>query len=136
MTEKIYPRWIRAFRVREDMVLITIKNAPDGAIAYSLSCGEAGLLLGSPDRGWMRLAVPASLKAELSPLAGEEIPEIRVVDVYGTEMRGLCTSVLAALEEQGQRILGVSLTTQRLSAAVQGEYPDLAALCGRFSMGM
>lgn len=135
MSKIIYPHRLRAIRVREDMVLITIKNAPDGAWKDILSLGDRGLLLGVPRRGWIRCAVPASLaeKAAL-PQYGETVPSVRIVDVYGMDMRGLCVPVLQVLAEMGQTVLGISLSTQRMSAVVRGEYPDLSALCSRFPM--
>lgn len=136
MTKIIYPHRLRAIRVREDMVLITIKNAPVGAWEDILSCGDEGLLLGVPPSGWIRLAVPAPKAEDSSLKEAQIIPDVRVVDVYGTDMRGMCVPVLRTLEEMNQRVLGVSLSTQRLSAAVQGEYPPLSALCSRFPMEM
>ena len=68
------------------------------------------------------------------PQYGETVPSVRIVDVYGMDMRGLCVPVLQALAEMGQTVLGISLSTQRMSAVVRGEYPDLSALCSRFPM--
>lgn len=134
MTKIVYPHRLRAIRVREDMVLITAKNAPVGAWEDILLCGDKGLLLGSPQNGWLRLAVPAPPAKEIFPGETAVITPVRVIDVYGMEMRGMCIPLLQTLEDMKQRVLGVSLSTQRLSAAVQGEYPDLSVLCSRFPM--
>ena len=48
MTKIMYPHRLRAIRVREDMVMITTKNAPGGAWEDMLLCGDEGLLLGNP----------------------------------------------------------------------------------------
>lgn len=134
MTKTVFPGRLRAIRVRENMVLVTIKNAPVGAWEDILSCGDEGLLLGVPPSGWIRLVVPASTTKEMFPGETAVITPARVIDVYGMEMRGMCVPLLQTLEDMKQRILGVSLSTQRLSAAVQGEYPDLSVLCSRFPM--
>lgn len=135
MSKIIYPHRLRAIRIREDMVLITIKNAPDGAWKNILSLVDTGLLLGVPRSGWLRCAIPASRAEAIAlPSNNEIIPAVRIVDVYGMDMRGLCTSVLQALEEMGQTVLGISLSTQRMSAVVAGEYPDISDLCSRFPM--
>ena len=65
MTKIVYPQRMRAVRVREDMVLITTKNAPAGAWKDILLCGDKGLLLGNPQNGWLRLAVSASSVKEI-----------------------------------------------------------------------
>ena len=134
MTKIIYPHRLRAIRVREDMVLITTKNAPGGAWEDMLLCGDEGLLLGNPTSGWLSLAVPASSVRGIFPDKASVITPVRVIDVYGMEMRGMCIPLLQTLEDMKQRVLGVSLSTQRLSAAVQGEWPDLSVLCSRFPM--
>lgn len=134
MTKIVYPHRMRAVRVREDMVLITTKNAPAGAWKDILLCGDKGLLLGNPQNGWLRLAVSASSVKEIFFGETARITPVRVIDVYGMEMRGMCASLLQTLEDMKQKVLGVSLSTQRLSAAVQGEYPDLSVLCSRFPM--
>ena len=134
MTKIMYPHRLRAIRVREDMILITTKNAPFGAWEDILSYGDEGLLLGVPTSGWLSLAVPATKAKAIFACETAGIAPVRVIDIYGMEMRGMCVPLLQTLEDMKQRILGISLSTQRLSAAVQGEGPDLSVLCSRFPM--
>lgn len=135
MQKKIYPHWLRAVRIREDMVWITIKNAPTGAWEHILTAAGAGLLLGSPRDGWLRAAVPATAAEQIGEMCEvSAVPDIHVMDIYGTEMRGMCLPILRALEESGAEILGVSLSTQRMSAALRGNLPDIECLSSRFPM--
>ena len=135
MIKKLYPHWLRAIHVREDMVWITIKNAPGGAWENILTAAGAGLLLGSPRDGWLRAAVPVTAAdriAEMCPVSA--VPDIHVLDVYGTDMREMGLPILRTLEESGAQILGVSLSTQRMSAALRGNLPAIDWLSSRFPM--
>ena len=135
MIKKLYPHWLRAIHVREDMVWITIKNAPGGAWENILTAAGAGLLLGSPRDGWLRAAVPVTAAdriAEMCPVSA--VPDIHVLDIYGTDMREMGLPILRTLEESGTQILGVSLSTQRMSAALRGNLPAIEWLSSRFPM--
>ena len=135
MIKKLYPHWLRAIHVREDMVWITIKNAPGGAWENILTAAGAGLLLGSPRDGWLRAAVPVTAAdriAEMCPVSA--VPDIHVLDIYGTDMREIGLPILRTLEQSGAQILGVSLSTQRMSAALRGNLPAIDWLSSRFPM--
>ncbi len=135
MIKKLYPHWLRAIHVREDMVWITIKNAPGGAWEKILTAAGTGLLLGSPRDGWLRAAVSASDAEQIAKMCEvSALPDIRVLDIYGTDMREMGLPILRTLEESGAQILGVSLSTQRMSAALRGNLPAIDWLSSRFPM--
>lgn len=127
MAKKIYPHWLRAIRIREDMAWTTIKNTPTGEWG---ALEDMGLLLGSPHRGQIRAALPMTTAKELD----EVVPDVRVVDIYGTDMRRMCVPILRALEEAGEEVLGISLSTQRMSAVTRGNNPVIDILYSRFPM--
>lgn len=135
MNKKLYPHWLRAIHIREDMVWITIKNAPGGAWEKILTAAGTGLLLGSPRDGWLHAAVPVTAAdriAEMCPVSA--VPDIHVLDIYGTDMREMGLPILRTLEQSGAQILGVSLSTQRMSAALRGNLPAIEWLSSRFPM--
>lgn len=135
MAEKMYPHWLRAIRVREDAVWITQKNVPRGTWNSIFAGDVPGPFLGEPSRGHGSFAVTGD-EAERLALAPDTVivPGVQLLDVYGTDMRALCLPVLRILEEAGGRVLGVSLSTQRMSLAVQGCDSPIDLLYGHFPM--
>lgn len=135
MAEKMYPHWLRAIRIREDACWIIQKNVPRGTWNSIFEGDMPGPVLGDLSRGHMSRAVTAAEAERLALMPETEIvPGVQLLDVYGTDMRALCLPVLRVLEEAGAGILGVSLSTQRMSLAVQGCDSPIDLLYGRFSV--
>lgn len=135
MAEKMYQHWLRAIRIREDAVWITQKNVPPGAWHSMFADDVPGPVLGDLCRGHVSRAVTddGAERPDLTPDT-VTVPGVQLLDVYGTDMRVLCLPVLRVLEEAGGRVLGVSLSTQRMSLAVQGCDSPIDLLCGHFPM--
>ena len=132
MIKKLYPHWLRAIHVREDMVWITIKNAPGGAWENILTAAGAGLLLGSPRDGWLRAAVSASDAEQIAKMCEvSALPDIRVLEIYGTDMREMGLPILRTLPMLalvGVFITGNSVYRDRDFHTYNTELEDIAEI--------
>ena len=133
MMEKRKPPVLRAVRVREGLALVSMELFPCAACEAVLRLGDAQMLLGAPRAGWLSAVVHEETLGGIPDTCRCVVRTgIRIADVYGMAMQDCCTEVLRVLADAGAELLGVSLCTQRLSAAYAGDAAAAPLLYQRF----
>ena len=114
---------LRAVRVEDDLVLAGVSPDALGACAPRM-------LLGRPERELLALF----LRDEV-PDGARVVRSAQLVDWYGVQMHRMSTALLCAMEQAGMKILGVSLSDGRVSAAFSGRWdPALPERIFRFTL--